>query len=154
LAGAVAGGWPLLAWGDMGASVDFGATFPGENWSAWGAVLGETITTFLLVAGLFYFLGQRRLRAFTPLLFPFLYAVMVWLEAPISGTSTNPARSLAPAVISGIWRGWWIYWVGPVLGTCLAVGFHRLSWLQHLEIEVAKIYHFDHDRYGFFRRSQ
>ncbi|MBP1778810.1 MAG: hypothetical protein H6Q86_4821, partial [candidate division NC10 bacterium] len=26
---------------------------------------------------------------------------MVWAEAPISGTSTNPARSLGPAVVSG-----------------------------------------------------
>jgi aquaporin Z len=150
--GAVAGGLPLLAWGNMGSSIEFGATFPGKNWSASAALIGETITSFLLVASLFYFLGQRRLRAFTPLLFPFLYAAMVWVEAPISGTSTNPARSLSPALISGVWHGWWIYWLGPVLGSVLAVGCHRLPWLEHLKIEVAKIYHFEQDRYGFFRR--
>jgi aquaporin Z len=51
-------------------------------------------------------------RPFTPAMFPFLYAVMVYLEAPISGTSTNPARSFGPAIVSGQWQGWWIYWLG------------------------------------------
>jgi glycerol uptake facilitator-like aquaporin len=39
-------------------------------------------------------LGFRHLRRFTPFVIPFLYAVMVPFEAPISGASTNPpARS-------------------------------------------------------------
>jgi hypothetical protein len=46
---------------------------------------------------------------------------MVWAESPISGTSTNPARSLGPAIVSGEWQGWWIYWVGPLIGTLVAV---------------------------------
>jgi aquaporin Z len=41
--------------------------------------------------------------------FPVLYAVMVWLEASVSGTSTNPARIFGPQVISGAFSGWWIY---------------------------------------------
>ncbi len=34
---------------------------------------------------------------------PVLYAIMVPLEADISGTSTNPARTFGPALISGRW---------------------------------------------------
>ena len=34
---------------------------------------------------------------------------MVFLESGLSGISTNPARSLGPAVISGYWDYWWIY---------------------------------------------
>jgi hypothetical protein len=67
---------------------------------------------------------RRSLTAFVSdaALFPFLYAIMVWLEAPISGTSTNPARSLGPAGISGEWQGWWIYWLGPLIGAVSACG--------------------------------
>ncbi len=145
LAGAVAGALPLLAWGHMGASVDFGVTVPGAGFSAGAALLGEAATTAALVLGLFAFLGSPRLRPYTPLLFPLLYAVMVGLEAPVSGTSTNPARSLGPAVVAGEWRGWWVYLAGPVAGTLAAVAVHGGTWLRRFEVTVAKLYHFDHD---------
>jgi aquaporin Z len=134
LAGGIVGSLPLLAWGGMGASIDFGGTFPGTGFTVWQATLGEVVTTVGLIGGLFIFLGHSKLRRYTPLLFPFLYAVMVYLEAPVSGTSTNPARSL-----------------GPVLGTFMALAIMQLSWLRRLEVEVAKIYHFEHDPHGVFR---
>ena len=151
IAGATVGAVPLLAWREMGRSVAYGATLPGAAYGAAWALLGETTTTFALVFGLFLFLRHRSLRAFTPALLPPLYAVMVWLEAPVSGTSTNPARSFGPAVISGDWHGWWIYWLGPLVGTLLAVAAHRWSWPHRSTIEVAKIHHFHHDPYGVFR---
>ena len=39
----------------------------------------------------------------------------------ISGASINPARSLAPALISGEYSGLWIYLMAPVMGGILAV---------------------------------
>ena len=149
LAGAGLGALPLLAWGAMGRSVAFGATLPGQGYALPTVVLGEVIATFTMVLLLAIFLGYRGLRPYTPALFPFLYALMVYLEAPISGTSTNPARSLGPALVSGQWQGWWIYWVGPLLGAvaaCLAASFLAQR------ITVAKLYYFDSDRDGLFRR--
>jgi aquaporin Z len=153
LAGAVAGALPLLAWGAMGASIEFGATLPDPGYGPGVALIGETVTTLALIVSLFCFLGHQKLRRFTPLLFPFLYAVMVFIEAPISGTSTNPARTLGPAVISGAWQGWWVYWLGPLLGSLLGVGIHALAWFRRFEVLVAKVYHFDHDPHDVFRRQ-
>jgi aquaporin Z len=151
LIGAILGCIPLLAWGAMGRSVAFGATVPGAGYTAGAALLGEIATTFGMVSLLTVFLGFRGIRAFTPAIFPFLYAVMVYLEAPLSGTSTNPARTLGPAVVSGQWAGWWVYWAGPFVGmlaACLVC-----SGLAK-RIEVAKLYHFDSDHDGLFRRRQ
>jgi aquaporin Z len=149
LIGAVVGALPLLLWGTMGKSVAFGATLPGFGISLSTALFGEVVTTFAMVALLTVFLGFRPIRPFTPAIFPPLYAIMVWAESPLSGTSTNPARSLGPSVISGEWQAWWIYWVGPIVGMFLAV--LACSFLAK-RIEVAKLYHFEraHDR--LFRR--
>jgi aquaporin Z len=73
---------------------------------------------------------------------------MVPLESAISGTSTNPARSLGPAIVSQNFEGWWIYWVGPMIGTILAI--LACSFLL-VRIEVAKLYHFNEDRSGVFK---
>ena len=35
----------------------------------------------------------------------------------ISGASMNPARSLAPALLSGVWADLWLYWTATFVGT-------------------------------------
>ena len=75
---------------------------------------------------------------------------MVWAESPISGTSSNPARSVGPAVVSGEWRGWWIYWIGPLIGTLVAVV--DFSFMAQ-RITAAKLYCFDSDPHRVFFRS-
>jgi aquaporin Z len=149
--GAIVGALPLLAWGEMGRSMAFGASLPGPGYPTSTVLLGEVLTTFGLISGLCIFLGSRRLRPFTPLMSPCLYAIMVPLEAAISGTSTNPARSFGPALVSGQWQGWWIYWVGPALGTLVSIVI--FSFLAR-RIEVAKVYHFASDRTGIFHRMR
>ncbi|XP_071585522.1 aquaporin-2-like isoform X3 [Heliangelus exortis] len=41
-------------------------------------------------------------------------------RGPFSGGSMNPARSLGPAIVTGVWDDHWVYWLGPVLGAVLA----------------------------------
>ena len=48
-------------------------------------------------------------------------ALEAMFGGPISGASMNPARSLAPALISGHFASLWIYFTAPVLGAALGV---------------------------------
>jgi aquaporin Z len=137
--GSVIGAFPLLLWGRQGASVNFGATLPLPGGTA-AAFTGEVITSFLLIAGIFFFTGHHRLRRFTPYLMPFLYCVMVYAEGQLSGTSTNPARSFGPAVVSGIWTGYWLYWIAPLTGAGIAVGLFEMPFLWKWETKVPKLY--------------
>ncbi len=148
--GGILGCVPLLAWGDTGKSVAYGATAPGAGYSVLAALTGEFVATFLMVTLLAVFLAFRRIRPFTPAIFPPLFAILVWAEAPISGTSANPARSLGPSVISGQWQNGWIYWAGPILGALVAC---LLCSALARRITVAKLYHFDSDQDRLFRRS-
>jgi aquaporin Z len=75
-----------------------------------------------------------------------LIAAMVWLEAPISGTSLNAARSFGPALVSGRWDAQWIYWTAPLTGAILAVGAGRLTTSPTLQVLTGKLFHVPHYR--------
>jgi aquaporin Z len=150
LAGAVIGCLPLLAWGEMGRSISFGATMPGPGYPISTVMIGEIITTFTMVSLLTLFVAFRNLRPYTPAIFPVLYSIMTYFEAAISGTSTNPARSLGPALISGYWDHWWIYWVGPTVGAFLST--LAMSFVAK-RITEARIYHFESENDLLFRKK-
>jgi MIP family channel proteins len=44
---------------------------------------------------------------------------------PISGASMNPARSLAPALVSWTWTDQWLYIAGPMIGAVVGVFAYR-----------------------------
>lgn len=63
--------------------------------------------------------------AHLPILAPFAIGFTVLIchlvAVPLDGTSINPARSFGPAVIRGVWKDQWIFWVGPFSGALIAV---------------------------------
>lgn len=148
--GAVVGCLPLLLWGGMGASAEFGATTPGP-FGPWVAMAGEAVCTFCLVSLIYYFVGHEKLKRFTPATIPPLFCILVWLEAPLSGTSTNLARSFGPSVVAGVWTGWWVYAGGPLIGVGLAWLF-QAGWPKTMEVGAAKMYHFEIDHFNLLHR--
>ena len=144
LAGGAVGAAVLLLWGSVGASTDFGASLPAADVSVVWPVAGEILCTFLLVIIIFVMVANERWRPYTPLSNPVLFAILTWLEAPLSGASANPARSFGPALVSGTWHGFWVYIAGPCLGAALAVGTLHLDGLRHHRPMEARLFHFRH----------
>ncbi|MBX3064880.1 MAG: aquaporin [Anaerolineae bacterium] len=56
----------------------------------------------------------------------------------VSGASMNPARSLAPALVAGLWDSQWVYLIAPCLGACLGAGCYQLLRNPISAIEVSK----------------
>jgi aquaporin Z len=52
----------------------------------------------------------------------------------------NPARTVASSLPSGIWTGWWLYLIAPVLGMLTAVETYRLLKFSR-ERMCAKLIH-------------
>jgi len=49
---------------------------------------------------------------------------------PLTGGSMNPARSLGPAVASGVFEGQVVYWTGPILGAIVAAVLYDQLFLR------------------------
>ena len=90
--------------------------------SASGDFFLETILTFFLMFVIIHVAQGAKEKG---LMAGVAIGGMIGLEAifagPITGASMNPARSLAPALVSGQLDFLWIYLTAPFLGAALAV---------------------------------
>lgn len=68
-----------------------------------------------------------------PIKFGLTIAGLSLLGGPLTGASMNPARSFAPAAWTGYWSYQWVYWVGPFIGSLMAVVFYKLVFLKKRE---------------------
>lgn len=122
IAGATVGVFAVaMIGGAYAQSVQLGITLPGEGYSALTAFIAEIVITFLLVALILFCVNKQRFATKTPYLAGALVAFLVFVEAPISGTSLNPARSFAPSLLTNTYTDQWLYWLGPPVGAVLAV---------------------------------
>jgi aquaporin Z len=144
LGGALGAALLLVFWGGIGASDHWAATIPEGTVPIAFVVGGEAFCTFLLVALVFFFASRHSTQPYTPLVGPPLFAILSWLEAPVSGASANPVRSFAPELAGWAWSGWWVYWLGPALGASLAVTLLRFGPVGRHRPPQARMCHFGH----------
>ena len=105
--------------------ISFVATTPGPA-GPWPAFAAETVISFGLMSTVLFVTNRQRLARYIGLFAGALVFLFITFEAPISGMSMNPARSLASAVPGGLWVGIWIYLSAPFLGMLVAVALWKL----------------------------
>ena len=130
----------LLA-SDAVRGVQFGITLPGDGFSVTHAFLAEIAITAALVGLILFCVNNQRFARYTPVLAGTLVATLVFIEAPVSGTSLNPARSIAPALLASIFTHQWLYIVAPLIGAAAAVWLHGRFAGERPSTGCAKLYH-------------
>jgi aquaporin NIP len=101
-------------------NLKLGATLPrGAAWQSF--VLELFLTWFLMLAVLGVSTGAKEKGITAGIAVGAIIGLEAMFAGPICGASMNPARSLAPAVVSGQVETVWIYLLAPTLGTILAV---------------------------------
>lgn len=99
-------------------NLTLGTTLPAG--SVWPSFVLEVIFTFILMIVIFEVTSRAELIPVTGLAIGTTILVGALVAGPVSGGSFNPARSIAPAILSGQVQSLWIYIIAPVLGTCTA----------------------------------
>ena len=121
--GAIAASFVLLI--TLGNVANLGATLPlNGNWLQ-SFVLEIVLTFILMLVILGSGLDRRAPIGFAGLAIGLTVGLEAAFMGPITGASMNPARSLGPALIGGIWQHHWLYWIAPIFGAQLAVIIYR-----------------------------
>lgn len=125
-------------------AIHYVATTPGA-WGEIAALAGETVISFTMMFAVLASNAVAPVAPYTGIIAGTLVMLFITFEAPISGMSINPARTFASAVVSGDWRGFWIYVAGPLVGMSAAAElFPRVrTWSGE---SCAKLHHRNHKR--------
>ncbi|HEY4060971.1 MAG TPA: aquaporin [Puia sp.] len=97
-----------------------GATIPAG--SALQSFILELILTFILMLVIMgVSTGSKETGLFAGIAIGAVILLEAMFAGPICGASMNPARSLAPALVSGHIESLWVYLTAPVAGAALAI---------------------------------
>ncbi len=108
-----------------------------------GAAFGaELVMSLLLMLTVLVVTDTPRVAHLTGVFAGLLVTVFITVEAPISGMSINPARTIGSAVPAGDYQALWVYLVAPVTGMLLATEIY-LHALKRRTVRSAKLHH-DH----------
>ncbi|HLI68914.1 MAG TPA: MIP family channel protein [Ktedonobacteraceae bacterium] len=113
----------------LGDVVHLGATLPSGSGGAWQSfVLEVLLTFFLMVVIMAMSTDTRAVGQAAALAIGATVALEALFAGPISGASMNPARSLAPALVSFTWTAQWVYLSAPFLGASAGALVYR--WMR------------------------
>jgi aquaporin Z len=112
-------------------AVAFATTVPGPRGA--GVAFAADVAISFVQMSTVLLLANGPWRRGTGIVAGALVATWITFEAPLSGMSMNPARSLGSALGAGIWSDFWIYATAPLLGMLAAAdvqarvrGAHRV----------------------------
>lgn len=130
LAGALSAVLVLRSWYGVEklAAAGFGATGLAPGLGPWTGVGVEAVLTFLLMFVIACVAAQQ--HALAGLYIGLTVSLGALAGGALTGASMNPARSFAPALLGGIWRDQWVYWLGPLLGAGAAALAVHFLWRQ------------------------
>jgi aquaporin related protein len=114
----------------------FAATTLGGGASIVQGLFIEVFMTSMLVFTILMTAVEKNRATFVaPIAIGMSFFICEAFSVYYTGGSLNPARSLGPATVNKSFPGYfWIYFVGPVLGSLLAVAFYKL--LKYLNYET------------------
>jgi glycerol uptake facilitator-like aquaporin len=109
----------------IGKEANLGINMPNYSYP-FSLIFGiEVLASALLMAVILTVVYTKGLKRFGGIAIGGIIGLDILFLAFISGASMNPARSLAPAILSGIWTDLWLYWTATFVGTSVIAWIYR-----------------------------
>jgi len=139
LIGALAAGFLLRAvlpealW----SATNIGTPALGSGIGIWAGIAIEAVLTLLLVLAVFGTAIDARAPKIGGLAIGLAVAADIFMGGPLTGAAMNPARWFGPAVASGAYADWYVWWVGPLIGAIVAAVLYRYVFAGEAEPQVS-----------------
>jgi MIP family channel proteins len=109
----------------IGTEANLGANSPDYHYSIPLVIGIEILATALLMAVILIVIHTKGLKGFGGIAIGGIIGLDIFFLAFISGASMNPARALAPAILSGYLNDLWLYWTAPFIGSGMVAYIYR-----------------------------
>ncbi len=114
----------------IGSEANLGVNAPNYDFSLGLIFPVEVLASGLLMAVIFTVVYTKGLRGFSGIAIGGIVGLDIFFLSFISGASMNPARALAPALLSGVFENLWLYWTAPFIGTIITAFLYRPKFLK------------------------
>ena len=116
-------------------NLTLGATLPTGSVSQ-SFILEVILTTILMLVILSVSTGSKEKGITAGIAIGAVVALEAMFAGPVCGASMNPARSLAPAIVSGHFQHLWLYPVATILGALIAVPLWIITRGHHVTEKI------------------
>ena len=111
----------------IGNQANLGANAPNFAYPVPLIIGVEILASALLMSVVYVVVYTKGLWRFGGIAIGGIVGLDIFFLAFISGASMNPARSLAPAIVSGVLNNLWLYWSATFIGTSIvAIMFRKM----------------------------
>ncbi|MEM0270973.1 MAG: aquaporin [Thermoprotei archaeon] len=128
----------LLVPHEVGSAANYGAPSLGLGVSVGVGIAFEAVMTFVLVSAVFGTAVDPR----APKIGGFGIGLAVFLDVltggPFTGAMMNPARAIGPEIAAHYFSAWYVYWVGPIIGSVVAALIYQYVIMGGQRVEGSK----------------
>lgn len=114
----------------IGTQANLGANAPDYHFSIPLIVGVEVLVTALLMAVIMTVVHTKGLHGFGGIAIGAMIGLDIFFFAFVSGASMNPARSLAPAMVSGYVNNLWLYLTAPFIGSTIVATIYKIKFAK------------------------
>jgi aquaporin Z len=117
----------------IGSQANLGANVPNFAYPVPLVIGVEVLASALLMSVIYVVVYSKVLKRFSGIAIGGIVGLDIFFLAFISGASMNPARPLAPALISGVLNNLWLYWSATFIGTSIVAFMFRRMFVSRTQ---------------------